>query len=385
MNEAHPHDPYSALRIGEFRLFISSRFLITLSVQIQGVVVAWQLYALTNDPLTLGFLGLAEALPAIAVALYAGHIADIINRKKIVLWCILLLLICSLSLFFLTLDIGKSLLLYGALPFYSIIFLSGIARGFFGPAIFSFMPQLIPSQKLFGNAVTWNSTIWQTAALAGPALGGILYSLIGLRMTYLVDCLCLTVAFLLFMAIKSKPIPQRILEDNVFERVTAGINFVFKNKIILSAMSLDLFAVLFGGAIALLPVYAKDILHVGPSGLGILRAAPAIGAVLIALFLAHNPIKKNPGKKMLASVAGFGICMILFGISTNFLLSLGILILSGMFDSVSVIVRSTLIHTHTPEAMKGRVSAVNNIFIGSSNEIGAFESGFAARLMGVVP
>lgn len=379
------HDPYAVLKVKDFRLFISARFLITLAVQMQAVVVGWQVYSITNDPLSLGVIGLAEAIPSIGVALYAGHVADIVLRKRIIIATSLLLLLCSIGLLYLTLDVSTLISRFGVFPIYSIIFLSGIARGFFGPAVFSFMPQLLPKIELYGNAVTWNSTLWQTASLVGPALGGILFSLIGITFTYLTDAALLLIALVLFSIIKSRPLPEYNKEVSVLNRLAEGIKFVFSNKIILGAMSLDLFAVLFGGAVALLPVYAKDILHVGPSGLGVLRAAPAIGAVLMAFFIAHYPIVKQAGIKMLSCVAGFGICMILFGISTNFYFSIAMLMLSGMFDSVSVIVRSTLIHTRTPDYMKGRVSSVNNIFIGSSNEIGAFESGFAAKLMGVVP
>jgi MFS family permease len=267
-------------------------------------------------------------------------------------------------------------------PIYAVIFVSGIARGFFSPALFSFMPQLIP-RELYSNAITWNSTLWETAAIAGPAVGGILYGF-GVHIAYTVDVLLMVGGLSLALMVRNKPLPEITGEEGVGEKIKAGLQFVFNNKLILSAISLDLFAVLFGGAVALLPIFADQILHVGATGLGILRAAPSIGALLMAFYITHNPIRRNTGKTLLYCVAGFGICMICFAISTNFWLSLAVLIVSGSFDCVSVIIRGTLLQTLTPENMKGRVSAVNHIFIGSSNEIGMFESGVAAKLMGTV-
>jgi len=375
--------PYASLQIKDFRVFIIARLCITLAIQIQGTVVGWQVYELTKDPLSLGLIGLAEAIPAISVSLYAGHIADIIERKKIILLTILVLFFCSAALLFFTLEPGKFALAYGVLPIYMVIFMSGVARGFLSPATFSFMPQLVP-RNLYGNAVSLNSTFWEVAAIGGPMLAGFLYGFLGVTIAYLADVLLVAASLGFYLSIPKKPLPPVSAEQGIVEKIKAGLRFVFNNQIVLSAISLDLFAVLFGGAVALLPIFAGEILKVGPEGLGFLRAAPAIGALLMAFFITHNPIRKNMGKILLWCVAGFGLSMIGFGLSTNFWLSMGLLIMSGMFDSVSVIVRSTLIHTLTPENMKGRVSAVNSIFIGSSNEIGAFESGFAAKLMGVV-
>ncbi len=382
--EAAPVGAYAALKIKDYRLFILARLCITLAIQIQATVVGWQVYDLTHDPLSLGLIGLAEAIPAIAVSLYAGHVADIVERKKIIVITISILLFCSVSLLFFTLEPGKFFFSYGVIPIYAIIFISGIARGFLSPANFSFMPQLVP-RNLYTNAIVLNSTFWQAAAIAGPMIAGFIYGFIGLTAAYVADTLLVIASLLFYFFIKSRPVPTASGEEQgVIEKIGAGLKFVFKNQIVLSALSLDLFAVLFGGAIALLPIFAKEILEVGPEGLGFLRSSPSIGAVLIAIYITHNPIKKYIGKILLACVAGFGLCMIGFGLSTNFYLSLAFLVMSGGFDSVSVIVRSTLIHTLTPENMKGRVSAVNSIFIGSSNEIGAFESGAAAKLLGVV-
>lgn len=376
--------PYEVLKIRDFRLLITARFCITVAIQIQAVAVGWQIYEITKDPLSLGLIGLAEALPSIAVSLYAGHLADVVERKKIIILTLATLLVCSAALLFFTLDIGAFVLDHGAFPIYAVIFLSGIARGFITPALFAFMPQLIP-RELFQSAVSWNSTLWETSFIGGAAIGGLLIDIFGLSAAYAIDMTLTAVGLLLAMLIANKPLPEASEEQGIIEKIKMGLQFVFKNQIMLSAISLDLFAVLFGGAVALLPIFANEILQAGKLGFGFLRAAPGIGAVLMALYLTHNPIRKNMGKILLGCVAGFGLCMICFALSRNFWLSMGLLIMSGAFDCVSVIIRGTLLQTLTPENMKGRVSAVNNIFIGSSNEIGAFESGVAARLFRVVP
>ena len=388
------HDPYAALRIPDFRRLLSARVLFTVASQIQGVVVGWQIYELTNNPLALGLIGLAEAIPSIAVSLYAGHVADSVPRKRIIVPTMIVLFLCSLSLFLLTRPSGMVLFanqqvlafpLY-VVMLYAVLFVSGIARGFLGPAVFSFMPQLLPNRALLSNAVTWNSSSWQAAAVLGPAIGGLLFAKMGKGFAYGVDSGLMLLSLLLFLSIASRALPTREGERlNLGESILSGVRFIFANQIVLAALSLDLFAVLFGGAVALLPIFAKDILQTGPDGLGYLRAAPAVGSVLMAVWLTYSPMKRGAGRKLLWAVAGFGLATIGFALSKSFALSLFLLFLTGVFDSVSVIVRSTLIHTYTPEYMKGRVSAVNNIFIGSSNEIGGFESGAAAKLMGTVP
>jgi MFS family permease len=382
MNEVEKPGAYASLQIRNFRLFIIARLCVTLAIQIQGTVVGWQVYKLTEDPLSLGLIGLAEALPSIAVALYAGHVADIIERKKIIIITTIVLLACSGSLLFFALETGAFVLSFGVIPIYAVIFISGVARGFLTPAMFAFMPQLVP-RNLYANAVSVNSTFWEVGSIAGPVIAGFMIKFYGISWTYLLDFLLVLLSLSIYAMVPPQPIPPVSKELGIGEKIKAGLRFVFSNQIILGAITLDLFAVLFGGATALLPFFANNILHAGEAGFGVLRAAPGIGAIAMAIFITHNPIRKNVGKKLLGCVAGFGLCMIAFGLSTNFWLSIGILVASGMFDSISVIVRHTLVQTLTPENMKGRVSAVNNIFIGSSNEIGAFESGFTAKWLGV--
>lgn len=376
-------DPYAAIRIRDFRLFVTSRLFITLAMQIQGVIVGWQIYELTKDPLSLGLIGLAEAIPAIGVSLYAGHLADVVERKKIIVVCVGILMACSAALLYFTTNLGAYLIAHSAFAIYAVIFISGLARGFLSPANFSFMPQLV-DRSLYQNAITWNSTIWEGAAVGGPMIGGLIYGFYGITAAYTTDALLVLAALICYSSIPNRPLPPVTTEHGTWTKIKAGLKFVFSHQIILSAISLDLFAVLFGGAVALLPFFADEILHIGKTGLGFLRSAPAIGAVLMAVYITRNPIKKKIGKVLLWCVAGFGVSMIAFSLSTWFWVSMALLILSGMFDCVSVIVRSTLIHTLTPENMKGRVAAVNSMFIGSSNEIGMLESGIAAKLLGVV-
>lgn len=386
---ATPHDPYAALRLPDFRRYVSTRVLLTVATRVQGLVVSWQIFYLTKDPLALGLIGLAEAVPSIVVSLYAGYVADSVRRKSIVVAALAVLLLCAVALAVLASPLGLGLLAkdsFYTLPLYAVIFVSGIARGFMGPAMFSFMPQLLPERSFLPNAITWSSTTYQASAVLGPAIGGFLIYKIGMADSYVVSTVLLALCLFQFARIAGRPLPPMEGEKlNLKDSVLSGMKFIFSNQLVLAALSLDMFAVLFGGAVALLPVFASDILKVGAAGFGQLEAAPAVGSVLMAIFLTYYPMRKNAGRKLLWAVAGFGAATIGFALSSNFILSLFLLFLTGVFDSVSVIVRSTLIHTYTPEYMKGRVSAVNNIFIGSSNEIGAFESGAAARLLGTRP
>lgn len=378
------HDPYASMRIKEFRLFVSFRLFLTIAIQMQSVIVGWQIYSITKDPLNLGLIGLAEALPFICVSLYAGHVADIVSRKRIILFSVSVFFLCSVALLLFTLNIQEYVSRYGTLPIYYIIGLTGIARGFAGPALSAFWAQLVP-RELYANATGWNSTIWQVGAVSGPAIGGLIFGFFGATRAYTIDAFLIVLSLLCIVLIAKKPLTKKEKKESLKTSLSAGIKFVFNNQILLGALSLDLFAVLFGGAVALLPIFAAEVLKVGPEGMGILKAAPSFGAVLMALYITHQPPMQRAGKNLLFAVAGFGMCMILFALSTNFYFSLFILALSGALDNVSVVVRSTIVQLLTPDEMRGRVSSVNSIFIGSSNEIGEFESGVAAKLLGLVP
>ncbi|MBX2891259.1 MAG: MFS transporter [Saprospiraceae bacterium] len=377
-------DAYAALRIPDYRRFLAMRMMTTLAIQIMSVSVGYFVYDLTNDPLMLGFIGLAEAIPAIGISLWAGHLADKYNRRNILIGCILTLFLCSVGLLTLAAwrdSLPQATLLAGI---YSVIFCTGIARGFFSPTNFAFLPQLV-DRKLLPNAIAWNSSTWEVASITGLGLGGILYGFAGVSFTFSVMSVLCLLALIFVFQIAPRPVPTTDHSEPAVERIKAGLHFVFSNQLLIAAIALDLFAVLFGGAVALLPVFAKDILKVGPEGLGILRAAMSLGAIGMAFVIAHRPLGKGAGKLMLACVAGFGVCIIGFGLSRLFWLSFFFLFLAGVFDAVSVYVRSSLMQHLTPEHMKGRVSSVNSIFVTSSNEIGAFESGLTAKLMGTVP
>jgi len=376
------HDPYAALRVRNYRWFIVSLLTMTVSSQIQAVVVAWQIYDITHDPLSLGLMGLAEALPFIGVALYAGHVADRLNRHLVSLASLAVLLGCSISLLVFNLIPGF-LPRHGALPFYAVIFVSGVARSFLQPARNALGAQIV-DRSLFANAVAWRSSTWQSAAVLGPALGGLIYGFASPRVAYIADAIMMAVAVVTFWIIDYDAHEPTTSEESIGESLRSGLRFVFQESVLLSALALDLFSVLLGGAEALLPVFADQILHIGPQGLGILRAAPAAGAVVASVYLAHRPPFKRTGRTLLYAVATFALCIVGFGLSRSFLLSLVLLAASGMADNVSVLIRSTLLQVLTPEHLLGRVSSVNAIFVGSSNELGAFESGVAARFLGTV-
>ena len=377
------HDPFAALKFKEFRYYISGRFFLTTAVNFQAVCVGWQIYELTKDPLSLGLIGLAEAIPYILIALFAGYVVDHYDRRKILMTAISVLIASSALLFFLSYN-NEYLLSLGTLPIYILIFVTGLARGFISPSMFAIMSQVVP-KKIFGNSSTWNSTVWQIGAVGGPALGGFAYGYIEVGKAYLINTLFFGLAFLFFSFIATRAVIKSEKIESIKESITAGLKFVFSNQLLLGALSLDLFAVFFGGAVALLPMFADQILHVGPKGLGVLRAAPAIGALIMAIILTFYPLNKGAGKKLLYSVSLFGVCSIGFALSRNFYLSILFLALGGAFDNISVVIRTTIVQMFTPDHIRGRVSSVNSIFIGSSNEIGAFESGFAARILGLVP
>ncbi len=378
---ADRHDPYVSLRNPNFLWYVASLVALTLGTQIQATVVAWQVYALTKDPLSLGLVGLAEALPFIGAALYAGHVADRHNRKSLSIVALAIQLGCGVALLVLTINSGR-LLVGTVLPIYAVVCVSGLARSFLQPARTALGAEIVP-RETYTNAITWRSSLWQFAAVIGPAAGGILYGFSGARLAYIVETVLCVIAVLLFAQIAYAPLPAVVTDTTIGENLTVGIRFLMKQPELLGAQLLDLFSVLFGGAPALLPIFSSEILHVGPQGLGILRSAPAAGAVLISLLLVHRRLR-NAGTTLFVCVGIFGVCWILFALSRWFWLSLALLLISGMVDNVSVVIRSTLLTLRTPPHLLGRVSAVNQIFIGSSNEIGSFESGVAAKLLGTV-
>ena len=378
-----PHDAYAALRHREFRWFIISLFTMVVGSQLQAVVVGWQVYRLTHDPLSLGLIGLAEAMPFIGVALPAGYLADRRNRRAISVASLLVLACCSAAL--VTFSATPGLLArVGVGPIYATIFVSGIARGILQPARQALGAEIIP-RSVYQNAIAWRSSTWQTASVIGPAIGGLLYGFAGAVASYGMATLLMLVALAAFLMVRYAPEPRSLERTSMFAELLSGLRFVWSEHAILAALSLDLFSVFLGGAEALLPVFAAEILKVGPQGLGLLRAAPAAGAVTMGIFLAHRPPFRRAGRAMLVAVAVFALAIVGFGLSRDYYLSLTLLALSGMADNVSVVIRSTLIQLLTPPQMLGRVSAVNSIFVGSSNELGAFESGVAARLFGAVP
>ncbi len=379
------NDPYAALRFREFNIFLLVRFAMVFAWSMQFVVIEWEVYSITKNPLSLGIIGLMEVVPAVAMALFAGHVVDQREKRGLLFKCIFGFSTVSLGLFLITWPrvvdgLSTNTILYVV---YFLVFLGGIVRAFLGPTIFSLFSLLVP-KKIYPNAATWSSSVWQMGSVVGPAAGGFFIHWIGVHWSMCFVFAFSLMALLLLLQIPKKPILNPNIGEPVMKSLKEGIKFVRNTRVILGALTLDMFAVLFGGAVALLPIYAQDILKVGPEGFGILRAAPAVGALLIMFTSAHFPLNKNAGMKLLAAIFGFGICIIVFGVSTWFWLSVVALFLSGATDGISMVIRSTILQLRTPDAMRGRVASVNSMFVGSSNELGAFESGLTAKLMGTV-
>ena len=386
MNKIFSGEAFEVVRSKSFSLFLAYRFLMTVATLMQSVIVGWQLYNITKDVLSLGLIGLTEVIPQVGIALFAGHFVDIWDRKKIIFYTTFLLLLGSLILTVYSIPSFKFHQLYGVAPIFVTIFITGLVRGILMPANTALLGQLVPRERLT-SASTWSSTVWHIAAVTGPAMGGLIYGFFGIIPAYTIVFGLYLLCGVILLFIKS-PGKVALIEgavEGIFERIKEGIFYVFQRKVLLNAFALDMFAVLFGGAVAMLPVFASDILKVGPEGLGFLRACPAIGAILMSLILTFKPPVSRSGSQMLYSVFGFGVCMIVFALSKSFLLSSFCLFMSGVFDNVSVIIRASILQLYTADEMKGRVAAVNSIFIGSSNELGAFESGVAARFMGLIP
>jgi MFS family permease len=377
-------EAFAVIHVKNFRYYLFYRILMTMAALMQSVIVGWQVYALSHNVLWLGFIGLAEVIPQVCISLFAGHYIDLYNRRKIVTYTSFLLILGAIILLIYSSDAAYFSQRFGIIPIFATIFLTGFARGILSPAQVALMGQLVP-RNLYANAATWNSANWQVAAVLGPAIGGLVYGFWGIVPAYSLVLGLYTLSVFMMMFIKSRRHEVVETSEGVFTRIRSGIDFVFKTPELLGAFTLDMFAVLFGGAVAMLPVFASDILLVGPQGLGLLRACPAIGAIFMAFILMFRPPERETGKILFISVIGFGLCMIGFAISKSFILSGLLLILSGAFDNVSVVIRATILQLFTPDDMRGRVASVNSIFIGSSNELGAFESGVAAKLMGLVP
>ncbi len=370
--------PRAAFQHRDFRHFQAARVFAILGWQMQITAIGYQIYSMTGRALDLGYVGLAFFLPNLLLSLVSGHTADRFDRRLIMLLCFVVLLAGSLALFAIALTPGAPVWWI-----YATLVITGSAHAFYGPASQALMPQLVPD-KHFANAVAWNSTIWQAVMIVGPASGGFIYDFFGgPHAVYAIDAACSVIAFSLILTVRMRTGRMETAEAS-WQTVLAGLRFIWDRKIVLGAISMDLFAVLFGGATALLPVYAKDILQVGETGFGVLRSAPAVGAALTAIAVAHLPPMKRAGATMMWCVAGFGVATIVFGVSKNFYISVVALFIMGATDMVSVIIRHTLVQVLTPPSMRGRVAAVNIVFIGASNELGDFESGVVAHWVGVV-
>jgi MFS family permease len=368
------HDPYAALRYRDFRLVVAGRFVATLGEMMVSVAIGWELYQRTNSALALGFVGLTLMIPVLLFSLPAGHLADHYNRQRIVVAAQTLLLFASLSLAALSWTQGALPLVYGAL------FLIGVGSAFSSPAASTLIPQTVPPET-FEKATTWSSSSWQLAAVIGPALGGAVIALTGgATLVYLLDACGSVIYIALILLIRARPATPPAKRETTVRSLAEGLRFLKSSQVLLAAITLDMFAVLLGGATTLLPIFAKDILHVGPVGLGWLRAAPSVGAALMALTLTHTPPFKRAGRTLLWAVIVFGLATIVFGLSRNFYLSLVALLILGAADNISVVIRHSLLLLRTPDAMRGRIAAVNGIFISASNELGGFESGLVAWL-----
>lgn len=373
--ETTPHDALAALRYRDYRLYAFGSLVAALGAQMFGVTVAWQLFSRTNDAWTLGLVGLLQAIPVIALALPAGAIADKYDRRRIVIITEFAIMLCWLAFVFMTIAHSPLWL------FFLVLFIEATFGAFHNPARTAVLAQLVPEEVL-ANAITWNSSRWQMAATVGPALGGFAIAAFGIRNVYAIAAACGLVSLLSMIPLRPHPLVRQPESEDPWQRLIVGVRFVRSQGLFLATITLDLFAVFLGGAVTLLPVFAKQILHVGPAGLGWLRAAPAIGALAMSLWLSVRPPMKQAGRSLMWSVAGFGAATVVFGLSRNFWLSMVMLAITGALDNVSVVVRSTLLQVLTPPHMRGRVSAVNSVFIGSSNELGGFESGLAARYLG---
>ncbi len=380
------HDPFEAMRIAEFRHLMFGRFLFIMGLRMMGTLVGWWIYELTNEPFAIGLIGLSEVIPAVSLSLYAGHIIDISEKRKLLLTGVALYFTCAVFLLLLSTSFtaGQLSKHWIAFSIYIAIFFTGVFRSFTGPTFGTILSAIVP-KKTIQNATTWGQGVWLGASVTGHAIVGFLIALLGNTGSLAIICTLVFAGYLFMYQLKPKPSLNEPGEKKTLESVKEGLRYVYQTKELFGALTLDLFAVLFGGAVAMIPVFAKDILKVGPIGFGWLNAASDIGSVIVIVLLTAFPLKKAQGKKLLISVAIFGICIIVFALSKLFWLTFTVLLISGIVDGISVVIRGTILQLKTPDNMRGRVMSVNSMFINSSNEFGQFESGVAAKMMGVVP
>ena len=384
-NAMAKQNPYEALQYPEFRTFLVLRFALVFAWAMQFVVIEWEIYRLTKDPWSLGLIGLMEVIPALSLGLLAGHYVDQLEKRKLLFQCLFGFLVISTGLFLLTWPVFTDQLEKNTVvrSIYGLVFLGGAVRAFMSPTIFSLFALVIP-KKSYPNGATWSSGVWQLGAMLGPAVGGLAIGIAGVHWSMLLIVFVAFLGLFFLSQIQPKPILNTAIGEPILQSLKQGIRFVFRTKVVLGAITLDMFAVLFGGAVALLPIFAQDILKVGSVGFGFLRAAPAVGSLLTMLAVAYFPLNSHAGWKLLGSIFGFGVCIIIFGLSTIFWVSLIALFFSGVLDGISVVIRQTILQLKTPDHMRGRVASVNSMFVGSSNELGAFESGLTAKLFGTV-
>lgn len=385
-NASTRHDPFASVRIIEFRNLLMGRFLFIMGLRMLGTLVGWWVYQLTKDPFAIGLIGLSEVIPALSFALYAGHVIDLSEKRKLLLKGMSFYLLCALVLLGLSTGWASRLLGNHQLAYciYFVVFCTGIIRAFTGPVFHTMLAAIVP-KPILSNATTWNQGTWLTASVAGHALGGFLIAGIGNTGTLIVIVSLVVFSFFYMTLLTPKPALNESGEKKTWKSITEGLRFVVRTKEVLGALTLDLFAVLFGGAVAMLPVFATDILHVGSQGFGLLNAATDMGAIVSVIMLTLFPLRRKQGITLMFAIAGFGACIIIFALSKWFWLSFAALLLSGILDGFSVVIRGTILQLKTPDNMRGRVMSVNSMFINSSNELGQFESGVAARLLGVIP
>ncbi|MES1215524.1 MAG: MFS transporter [Bacteroidota bacterium] len=386
MELTEKNDPFASVRIYEFRNLMMGRFAFIMGLRMMSTLVGWWIYELTNAPFAIGLIGLSEVIPALSMALYAGHRIDLSEKRKLILKCVFFYFCAASALLFFSTSLIKEHLSnhYIAVCIYAVIFCTGIIRSFTGPGFNTMIGYIVPRQTL-QNATTWSQGTWLSASVTGHAMGGFLIAWLGNSGTLIIICSLISTAFIILTRLKPKPPLPQLAEKKTLESVKEGLRFVFKTKELLGAMALDMFAVLFGGAVAMVPVFARDILKIGPIGFGWLNAASDMGSIFIVTLLTFSPLRNQQGKKLYFAIAGFGLCIIAFAFSKWFILSFLALLTAGMMDGVSVVIRGTIMQLKTPDHMKGRVMSVSSMFINSSNELGQFESGMMAKLMGVVP